>query len=86
MFVRFKLVWFCLFPLPLDVWEVLRLVIVAIPGLFSFFQIAIQPFVFLHPGGFDFIHCTNDDPCADRADSEVRVIFCVSKTGVLPPQ
>ena len=34
-FVRFALVWFCLFPLPLGVWEGLRFVIVAIPGLFS---------------------------------------------------
>ena len=36
-FVRFALVWFCLFPLPLGVWEGLRLVIVALPGLFSYF-------------------------------------------------
>ena len=35
-FVRFALVWFCLFPLPLGVWEGLRFVIVAIPGLFSY--------------------------------------------------
>ena len=35
-FVRFALVWFCLFPLPLDVWEGLQLVIVALPGLFSY--------------------------------------------------
>ena len=35
-FVRFALVWFCLFPLPLGVWEGLRLVIVALPGLFSY--------------------------------------------------
>ena len=34
-FVRFALVWFCLFPLPLGVWEGLRLVILALPGLFS---------------------------------------------------
>ena len=34
-FVRFALVWFCLFLLPLGVWEGLRLVIVALPGLFS---------------------------------------------------
>ena len=34
MFVRFALVWFCPFPLPLGVWEGLRLVIVALPGLF----------------------------------------------------
>ena len=35
-FVRFALVWFCLFHLPLGVWEGLRLVIVALPGLFSY--------------------------------------------------
>ena len=35
MFVRFALVWFCLIPLPLGVWEGLRFVIVALPGLFS---------------------------------------------------
>ena len=33
-FVRFALVWFCLFSLPLGVWEGLMLVIVALPGLF----------------------------------------------------
>ena len=33
-FVRFAC-WFCLFPLPLGVWEGLRPVIVALPGLFS---------------------------------------------------
>ena len=36
-FVQFALVWFCLFPLPLSVWEGLRLAIVALPGLLSFF-------------------------------------------------
>ena len=35
-FVLFALVWFCLFPLPLRVWEGLRLVIVALSGLFSY--------------------------------------------------
>ena len=35
-FVRFALVWFCLSPLPLGVWDGLRLVIVALPGLFSY--------------------------------------------------
>ena len=35
-FVRFVLVWICRFPLPLGVWEVLRFVIVALPGLFSY--------------------------------------------------
>ena len=35
-FVRFALVWFCLFPLLLGVWEELRFVTVALPGLFSY--------------------------------------------------
>ena len=35
-FVRFALVWFCLFPIPVGVWEGLRFVIVAIPGHFSY--------------------------------------------------
>ena len=36
-FVRFVLVWICRFPLPLGVWEGLRFVIVALPGLFFYF-------------------------------------------------
>ena len=35
-FVPFVLVWICWFPLPLGVWEGLRFVIVALPGLFSY--------------------------------------------------
>ena len=35
-FVRFVLVWICRFPLPLIVWEGLRFVILALPGLFSY--------------------------------------------------
>ena len=35
-FVRFVLVWICRFPLPPGVWEGLRFVIVALPGLFSY--------------------------------------------------
>ena len=35
-FVRFVLVWFCRFSLPLGVWEGLRFVIVALPGLFFY--------------------------------------------------
>ena len=35
-FDRFVLVWICRFPFPLDVWEGLRFVIVALPGLFSY--------------------------------------------------
>ena len=39
-FVRFVLVWICRFPLPLGVWEGLRFVIVALPGLlfYLFFE------------------------------------------------
>ena len=36
MFDRFVLVWICRFPLPLDDWEGLRFVIVALPRLFSY--------------------------------------------------
>ena len=36
-FVRFVLVWICRFPLRLGVWKGLRFVIVALPGLFSYF-------------------------------------------------
>ena len=42
MFVRFVLVWFCQFPLPLGVWEGLRFVIVALPGLFSYLFLQTQ--------------------------------------------
>ena len=36
MFDRFVLFWICRFPLPLDVWEGLRFVIMAPSGLFSY--------------------------------------------------
>ena len=45
-FVRFVLVWICRFPLPLGVWEGLRFVIVALPGLFSY------PLLFFLQNGF----------------------------------
>ena len=34
--VRFALVWFCLFSLPLSVWEGQQFVIVTFPGLFPY--------------------------------------------------
>ena len=47
-FVRFALVWFCLFPLPLGIWEGLRLVIVALPELFYYlFYIIVGDFKFV---------------------------------------
>ena len=50
IFVRFVLVWFCRFPLPLGVWKGLRFVIVALSGLFSypFFQFEIDPCSVFH--------------------------------------
>ena len=45
-FVRFVLVWICRFPLPLGVWEGLRFVIVALPGLFSY--LFCNSIIFLH--------------------------------------
>ena len=42
-FVRFVLVWICRFPLPLGVWEGLRFVIVALPGLFSYLFFYKEP-------------------------------------------
>ena len=35
-FVQFVLVWICRFPLPLGVWEGLRFVIMALPGLLAY--------------------------------------------------
>ena len=43
-FVRFVLVWFCQFPLPLGVWEGLQFVIVAFPGLL------LTSFLYFFPG------------------------------------
>ena len=40
-FDRFVLVWICRFPLPLDVLEGLRFVIVALPGLFSYLFVVL---------------------------------------------
>ena len=40
-FIRFALVWFCMFPIPLCVWEGLRFVIVALPGLFSYLFLSL---------------------------------------------
>ena len=47
-FVRFALVWFCLFPLPRGVWEGLRLVIMALPGLsfYLFFVLNMRNYKF----------------------------------------
>ena len=53
-FVRFAIVWFCLFSLPPPVWEGLRLVIVALPGLFSYLFLQLKT-RFLHAKNFVMI-------------------------------
>ena len=56
-FVRFVVVWFCLFPLPLGVWEGLRLVIVAL------LDFSLTFFALFEDLGFDpvslgmFVYC-----------------------------
>ena len=45
-FVRFALVWVCLFPLSLSVWAGLRFVIVPFPGLFSYLFFLMYLLVF----------------------------------------
>ena len=51
-FVRFVLVWFCRFPIPLGVWEGLRFVIVAFTGLFSYpFLCTARHGLFILPRG-----------------------------------
>ena len=75
-FVRFVLVWICRFPLPLGVWEGLRYVIVALPGLFSYLflwlrTIDLSPalnFYWPFQGGasavvFYFCHCLSLHGC-----------------------
>ena len=48
-FVRFVLVWICRFSLPLRVWEGLRFVIVALPGLFSYLFLSKTSFLLERP-------------------------------------
>ena len=42
-FIRFALVWFCPFPFPLGVLEGPRLVIMALPGFFSYLFLVYMP-------------------------------------------
>ena len=56
-FVRFALVWFCLFPLPLGVWKELRFVIVALPGLFSYCFLLLVALWFILLGDFYVLPC-----------------------------
>ena len=73
-FVWFALVWFwfCLFPLPLGVWEGLRFVIVTYPGLFSYIFYSSIDFLFafhlfhLCCFALTLIFCTSSSSCDKR--------------------
>ena len=49
VFDRFVLAWICRFPLPHDVWEGLRFVIVALSGLFSYLFCRYPPVIEVQP-------------------------------------
>ena len=53
-FVRFVLVSICRFPLPLGVWEGLRFVTVALPGLFSYLFGGLTICLWLGPPWFNY--------------------------------
>ena len=75
-FVRFVLVSICRFPLPLGVWEGLRFVIVALPGLFSY--------LFYTPGGLLYRPFLGGGPgvsltlCCFVVYSTRRFVVCLS--------
>ena len=70
MFDRFVLVWICRFPLPLGVWEGLRFVTVALPGLFSYLFFLMAYYIFWYAGKQteNHRHCP---PCEKRRKSTV---------------
>ena len=79
-FVRLALVWFCLFPLPLGVWEGLQFVIVALPGLFSY-PFSEMEYTYKQHGtkthtlGFltrNLYQCPQDVKEVDNINSEIR--------------
>ena len=85
-FVRFAFVLFCLSHLPLGVWEGLRLVIVADPGLF-FFCLFLEIVIFFQIVIESVALCLL--PCADQTyvfkfELRIRLMFCAGKT-VLGP-
>ena len=76
-FVRFVLVWICQFPLPFGVWEGLRFMIVALPGLFSYL-------FFLSPGFFDNFPHVQQFECFCGSDFQntwlVAITSCLRHT------
>ena len=66
-YVRFVLVWICRFPLPLVVWEGLRFVIVALPGLFSYLFFNMWFVLFLSVLHLSFFRCNGNSELLDCA-------------------
>ena len=77
-FVRFVLVWICRFPLPLGVWEGLRFVILALPGLFSYLFLCRMSCTSGYKHGIYRI-CSSDHTCQDFLVSH-RLLFPFFKT------
>ena len=69
-FVRFMLVWICRFSLPLGVWEGLRFVIVALPGLFSYLFLSLS----LYSSCSLFLSC--DGTMLFSAPSSISTLPC----------
>ena len=92
--VWFDLVWFCLFPLPLGVWEGLQLVIVALPGFFSYLFISLIPpkseSLLLSRRRTDIYHpdlVTNNHPVQDvDSHKHLGIVFSNDGTTVLHPK
>ena len=78
-FVRFVLVWICRFPLPLGVWEGLRFVIVALPGLFSYLLFDISASVYDR----EFLNQKESKLWAElcRTSQTHRCLACIVATG-----
>ena len=84
-FVRFALVWFCLFPLPFGIWEGLRFVIIALPGLFSYLKVFLplskaprmmQTNYFLT----DYQKQSSVEIIGFERDSSYHLLICISVT------
>ena len=76
-FVRFVLVWICRFLFPLGVWERLRFVIVALPGLFSYLLFAYWEYCF-RPWRVMFAVCGCQNCFAGFCVNYPRNIFVIT--------
>ena len=85
-FVRFVLVWICLFPLPLGVWEGLRFVIVDVLGFFPYLVLCYFVLVFFNPFSIAFTSLGEERANLSAVRAFVRFErfwFCLFPLGVL---